>query len=270
MLVGPTSQAIARHRGDGLFSPLSTYKNITLEGLSPKDARQRVFAESLIDDNIMLTAAFGPAGTGKTSLAIAYAIQRKVQEGSKIILSKPTTQIGRSQAFGAVPGTAEEKYAPYLASYDIVFRKILGDKAKAYLSVAQQRGELEFVPIELMRGCTFDNATFILDEAQNLDWHELNSAISRMGENTKLILLGDLNQIDIKDSRTDEYLRPEDTGLYQLVQSNAYKVSPITSVVELTRQYRSVITQLVADVDAEIRHSSARGIPTDSFLHLST
>ena len=85
-----------------------------------------------------------------------------------------------------------------------------------------------------------------------------------------LKMLGDLNQIDVKDSRTDQYLQPNETGLYKLVQSQAFKKSAITSVVELKRQYRSPITQLVAEIDAEIRHRNSEGsIPTDTFFHLS-
>ncbi len=126
----------------------------------------------------------------------------------------------------------------------------------------KQREELQYVPVELVRGCTFDNGTFILDEAQNLDWHELNTIISRMGRGTKMIILGDLDQIDTG-------AHPTQTGLYKLITSQPFRDSHIGSAMKLQTQYRSPITQLVADVnrwlinESEPRESRPSGF--DSF-----
>jgi len=110
----------------------------------------------------------------------------------------------------------------------------------------KQKKDIEFIPVELARGCTFENCTFILDEAQNLDWHELNTIVSRMGEGTKMIILGDLNQIDTKSSK-------ENTGLAKLVESDPFFYSDLCSLTLLQTQYRSPITQLIAEVDEFIR-----------------
>lgn len=244
----PKHTCLARHRGNQRWSPIPS-RTPTLQGITPRDRYQRSFVDSLDDSNILLSVATGSAGTGKTTLAMAYALTRHVTDSSKIVLAKPTSTVGRGRAFGPVPGDIGEKYAPYLASYDIILKKLCGgDRGAPYVETMKSKGHLEFVPVELARGCTFDNATFILDEAQNLSWHELNTIISRMGEKTKMIVLGDLYQID-------ERMRAHETGLYKLLHAPAFRNSEISSSIGLQTQYRSPITQLVADVDRWIRHT---------------
>jgi len=109
-----------------------------------------------------------------------------------------------------------------------------------------KRKDLQYLPVELSRGATYDNCTFVLDEAQNFSWLELLTIISRIGENSKMIVLGDLQQID-----TDDYY--DETGLWKLVNSKAFKESSLTSYVQLETQYRSKITKLITEVDNELR-----------------
>ena len=200
----------------------------------------------MCDPDILINVAYGSAGTGKTTLALAYAADRYLKTGAKIQLTKPTAFVGDGKAFGPVPGDIEEKYAPYLESFYIVLKKIFGKDSKDYFEQMKKKGDLKFTPIAFARGTTYDNATFIIDEAQNLTWHELNSIVSRMGENTKCILLGDLKQIDIK-------LPYKETGMYQMLNTKIFQESPITSAIELASQYRSPITQLIAEVHDELR-----------------
>ena len=237
------STALVRHAGDGKYFRLEDSTSQFKSSVTPRDSKQSAFVNSLHNPEVLLSVAVGAAGTGKTTLAMAHAAQRHL-EGKRICLTKPTTTVGKGKAFGPVPGDIGEKYAPYLASYEIVLKKVLGDKH--YVERMKETAQLEYLPIEMVRGCTFENCTFIIDEAQNLTWHELNTVISRMGEGTELIILGDLNQIDTRSTRYN-------TGLYQFVSSQAFKRSAITSGIELTTQYRSPITQLVADVDTELR-----------------
>lgn len=237
------SQTLARKTASDKFVLCDTKKPI--HGITPKDPEQKAFVDAMLNKDILLNVALGTAGTGKTTLALAYALTKLFDENKKIYLSKPTTVIGDRDAFGPVPGGIQDKYDPYLGSYYIILKKLLGGK-DAPVKRLKDKGQLEFIPIALARGCTFEAGTFILDEAQNLTWHELNSIISRMGDNTKMIILGDLTQIDID-------LKPEETGLYKMLQTATYKESEITSGIELVTQYRSPITKLIADVNDEIR-----------------
>lgn len=219
---------------------LLSKKKLNIQG---KDAAQSAYIDALVGE-APLTVCLGPAGTGKTLLALSYALETAKKR--RIYLSKPTYMIGSSKAFGAVPGTTSEKYAPFLDSYYIVFEKILGPQYRSLIDMMIKKEDLKFVPIEYMRGCTFDESVFILDEAQCLSWYELSSVLTRMGSKTKIIMLGDLNQIDTK-------LKPEQTGLYQLCNSRAFRSSNLKTTIQLTQQYRSPLTELINNVDQELR-----------------
>lgn len=216
-----------------------------LLGATPRDMRQLAFVDSLLSPTVRLAVGLGAAGTGKSYLAIAYALGRLSQDAGRVLLCRPATYVGTAKAFGAVPGTVQEKYAPFIESFNIVMQKLLGERSVSYLQMMQKREQIQFLPLEFTRGCTYDNATFIIDEAQNTTWHEMNSLVTRMGENTKLIVLGDPSQIDTK-------VPSHETGLYQLVHSMAFANSPITSVVELVQQYRSPMAQLAIEINKEI------------------
>lgn len=240
--------AIARHTGGHHWTLLD--KSKTLQGLSPKDASQATFVDALRNPELLVNIAIGSAGTGKSTLSMAYAIEANIESKKGIALCKPTSTVGRSRAFGPVPGDIQEKFKPYLASFEIVLEKLVGNSQRARLALQSLRrtGKLKYVPLELMRGCTYEGYTFILDEAQNLSWHELNTLISRMGDGTKLIILGDLNQIDIK-------MKKEDTGLWKLVNSQPFRDSKLSSNIELINQYRSPICQLAAEVNNWLKES---------------
>lgn len=232
--------AFARYIGDDEFLLCGgTYK---VGSLTARDSHQSAFTDSLLNERVLINVALGAAGTGKSSLALAYACDQYLNNKRKIFLCKPTVQVGSSKAFGAVPGTIAEKYAPYLSSFEIVLKKLLTGKAEVYLKQMQENKDLEFIPLELARGCTYENCTFILDEAQNTTWHEMNTLLSRIGENSKLIVLGDLSQIDIK-------LPSKETGLGILTSSRPFLYSSLSSVVELKTQYRSPICQLATEIN---------------------
>ncbi len=235
---------VMRYMGYGEWTKMNP--SVSIEGISGKDVHQSSFLDIIKNDEVLLNVCIGAAGTGKTTMAIAYAVHRWFNDGKKILMAKPTAMVGRGKAFGPVPGTIEEKYAPYLASYEIVLKKIFGDRGASIFQRMKQKKDLEFIPVELARGCTFENCTFILDEAQNLDWHELNTIVSRMGEGTKMLILGDLYQIDTKS-------RKNETGLHKMISSDPFFYSELCSLTTLQTQYRSPITQLVADIDEFVR-----------------
>lgn len=246
-LADPKHAAIARYVGNHRWTVLSKKKS-KFENIMPKDLYQSVFFDSLSNKDTLLSVGIGPAGTGKTTIALAYAFSEYMANEKSIVLVKPTTMVGAGKAFGPVPGDISEKYAPYLTSYEIVLKKVAGRNSKDYLEQMKAKEKLQFFPLELARGCTFENCTLILDESQNVNWHELNTLISRMGDNSKMILLGDLNQIDTG-------IPYHKTGLYKMLSSYPFQDSKIASAIELKIQYRSPITELATEINKWISHN---------------
>lgn len=138
----------------------------------------------------------GSAGTGKTFVAASYAagelFHRRIQ---KIILTRPNIETGRG--LGYLPGELEEKYAPYLDPFDNVFQRTLG---KGFYEYALKREDIQPKPLGFMRGATFDNCVVLVDEVQNMTKTEFKMLLSRVGKNCKVILSGDPEQTDIRDS----------------------------------------------------------------------
>lgn len=216
--------------------------------ITPRDKEQLCATHAF--KNYELAVVLGNAGSGKTTLALAWGYQRIFKANKKLILCKPTTQVGgSSRAIGTVPGTVEEKLSPYIASYLGTMKDIAG-KANFDDKIEELKSKdlLEFLPIELVRGLNLLNCTLIVDEVQNLTVHELNSVISRAGEGTQVLLLGDLSQIDTK-------MRREDTGVYKLINSETFLDSDIAIGVQLVQTYRSGVAKLSIDWMEELSGS---------------
>lgn len=137
--------------------------------------------------------AIGPAGTGKTYTAVALAVRAlKNKEIRRIILTRPAVEAGENLGF--LPGDLKEKIDPYLRPlYDALFDMIPGEKLQTFLT----NGTIEVAPLAFMRGRTLDNAYVILDEAQNATQSQLKMFLTRMGPSAKMILTGDITQIDL-------------------------------------------------------------------------
>lgn len=142
-----------------------------------------------------LIFAIGPAGTGKTYLAIALAVRAlKNKEVKRIILSRPAVEAG--EKLGFLPGDMKEKLDPYLqALYDALNDMLPPRKLEEYM----QKGMIQIAPLAYMRGRTLGNAVVILDEAQNTSLNQLKMFLTRMGEYSKFIVTGDITQIDLPD-----------------------------------------------------------------------
>lgn len=141
--------------------------------------------------------AYGPAGSSKT-FSTMYTCLKMFSEGkcNKLILTKPIEESGDKVGF--LKGTLEEKIQPYTFSFFDNIGKIIGGEAIEMLS---REGAIEFKPLSFMRGSSYDNTIMILDEAQNCDFRQLMLYITRMGKNSKVIVLGDISQYDIKKNR---------------------------------------------------------------------
>lgn len=242
--------ALAKLTASDRVQLLTFNKSFELSGIKPRDARQFFFSESLTDQTRLLSVGIGPAGTGKTTIAIAYALDKIFDTDMTLHMCKPTALVGSlKNTFGPVPGTTEEKYAPHIGHFSLILQDLLGEKSKSYLDILIEKKKIQFTPLEYARGMTFKNCVFVLDEVQNLTWHELKTICSRMGENSKLIMLGDPEQIDRKFSLRE-------SGIYHMLNSAAFKQSDLTSSVYLTAQYRGPIAELITDIDNESREQS--------------
>ncbi|MGL5331174.1 MAG: PhoH family protein [Peptostreptococcaceae bacterium] len=170
---------------------------ITQKGKSiqPKTLGQKEYIDLIKNNDI--TFGIGPAGTGKTYLAVAMAVKAfKKDEVSRIILTRPAVEAGESLGF--LPGDLKEKVDPYLRPlYDALFEMIGPDKFNKYL----ERGTIEVAPLAFMRGRTLDNAFIILDEAQNTTKEQMKMFLTRLGFGSKAVVTGDITQTDLPDKK---------------------------------------------------------------------
>lgn len=145
-----------------------------------------------------ITFGIGPAGTGKTYLAVAIAVNAyKQKQVEKIILTRPAVEAG--EKLGFLPGDLQEKVNPYLRPLYDALQEMLGVDAFAKM---MERGTIEIAPLAYMRGRTLSNAYVILDEAQNTTKEQIKMFLTRLGENSKMIITGDLTQIDLPSGHT--------------------------------------------------------------------
>ncbi|NLC64743.1 MAG: PhoH family protein [Erysipelothrix sp.] len=163
--------------------------------IRPKTLGQKVFVDKITHHD--LTFAIGPAGTGKTFLAVCLAVEAlKKGDVEKIILTRPAVEAGENLGF--LPGDLKEKVDPYLRPlYDALDEMLSNEKTERYI----EKGIIEIAPLAYMRGRTLDNAVVILDEAQNTTRSQMLMFLSRLGRNSKMIITGDMTQIDLLKSQ---------------------------------------------------------------------
>ncbi|MBQ4155010.1 MAG: PhoH family protein [Clostridia bacterium] len=170
---------------------------ITSKGrpVKPKTLGQKKYLEAITNNTI--TVGVGPAGTGKTYLAVAMAVQAfRQKQVSRIILTRPAVEAG--EKLGFLPGDLQQKVDPYLRPlYDALF-DMLGAEAFARY---QERGDIEVAPLAYMRGRTLDDSFIILDEAQNTSCEQMKMFLTRLGFNSKAVVTGDVTQIDLPDGK---------------------------------------------------------------------
>lgn len=162
-----------------------------VKNIKPRSEGQRDLMEAIQAYN--LTVAIGPAGTGKTYLAICAAVEA-LEKGKieKIILSRPAMEAGES--LGYLPGDMHEKMAPYLRPlYDSLGDRMGGKKVRQLI----EEGTIEIAPVGFMRGRTLNNAFIVIDEAQNCTYGQLKMLLSRLGWNSKIVVTGDPDQSDL-------------------------------------------------------------------------
>jgi PhoH-like ATPase len=166
-------------------------------GVKPKNKEQKCGLDLLLNDDIPLVSLIGRAGSGKTLMAILAGLEQVlgVEKGryDRIIISRPIQTLGKD--IGYLPGTLEEKMAPWMKPIFDNMQFIMGTD-KTMLEMYMNRGVIEIEALAYIRGRSISNSFVIIDEAQNLTAHEVKTIITRIGENTKLVLTGDIEQID--------------------------------------------------------------------------
>jgi len=193
-------------QGDVNFGPIANKVLPERYRLKCKNEAQKEYARIITDHEI--TVAYGPAGTGKSFIAIARAIellQNVSNNYSRIIVSKPAVEA--DEKLGFMPGTEREKLEPHISSALDIFDKIVGKYNRIKL---EEKECLIIQPLGFIRGKSIDNAIIIIEEAQNLSPSQCKAILTRIGTNSKLILSGDLDQ-------SDRYKNVRDSGLFDVV-----------------------------------------------------
>jgi len=172
--------------------------------LAPKTVNQRRYVDAI--ENHDLTFGIGPAGTGKTYLAVAMAVASYLNKRvSRIVLTRPAVEAG--EHLGFLPGTLQEKVDPYLRPlYDALFEMIDSEKVEKLL----ERNNIEIAPLAFMRGRTLNDCFIILDEAQNTSVEQMKMILTRQGFNSKMVVTGDQTQIDLPPGKKSGLLNAAD------------------------------------------------------------
>ncbi len=170
---------------------------ITMAGkpVKPKTLGQKKYVDTITKNTIVF--GVGPAGTGKTYLAVAMAVKAfRAKEVNRIILTRPAVEAG--EKLGFLPGDLQQKVDPYLRPlYDALFDMLGADNFQKY----QEKGNIEVAPLAYMRGRTLDDSFIILDEAQNTTPEQMKMFLTRLGFNSKIVVTGDITQIDLPDGK---------------------------------------------------------------------
>ena len=171
-------------------------RNFGKKTLAPKTVNQRRYVEAIERNDLVF--GVGPAGTGKTYLAVAMAVSALMSKRvSRIVLTRPAVEAG--ERLGFLPGNLQEKVDPYLRPlYDALYDMLEADRVEKLL----ERAVIEVAPIAFMRGRTLNDSFIILDEAQNSTAEQMKMVLTRQGFNSKMVVTGDLTQIDLPSGQT--------------------------------------------------------------------
>ena len=216
------------------------YKMDDVWGIDARNKEQSFALELLMDPDVEVVSLIGQAGSGKTLLAVAAGLEQVLgddNEYKKLIVSRPIQPLGKD--IGFLPGTLEEKMDPWLMPIKDNLEFLLGndrDTVKMYF----EKGVIEIEAITYIRGRSITNAFIIIDEAQNLTRHELKTILTRVGEGTKIILTGDIEQID------NIYIDETSNGLTYAVEK--FKEHDISGHITLQKGERSKVATLAAKI----------------------
>jgi PhoH-like ATPase len=212
-------------------------------GIKPKNAEQTFALHALLNEDVKLVSLQGVAGTGKTLLALASALELK-NNYHQIILARPIVPLSNKD-IGYLPGDAEEKINPYMQPlFDNLkfIKNQFGENEKKYRAIEEMEKDkfINITPLAFIRGRSLSNIIFIIDEAQNLTPHEVKTIITRAGENTKIIFTGDVHQIDTP------YLDEQSNGLSYVI--DRLKGNRLFAHITLEKGERSELANLANEL----------------------
>ena len=202
--------------------------------------REQLYALNLLnDDSIPLVTITGLAGSGKTYLTLLAGIEG-LHSGRyrRIVITRNVQPVGRD--IGFLPGDMNDKMMPWIAPIMDNFRQGLKDNDLTFFTAMKDKGDIEIAPLAFMRGRTFADTFLIMDEAQNCTIHELKTVITRMGSNSKIVLLGDVDQIDTP------YIDTHSNGL--TVVSEKFKNEKVAGHIQLKKGERSYLSSIAAEI----------------------
>ncbi len=241
ILKGGNSSVLARYNSAGKI--LRRLEKKTVYGIKPRNAEQTFSIDVLSDPEIKLVALTGKAGTGKTLLALAAALEQH-RQFEQILLARPIVALS-NRDLGFLPGDAMEKINPYMQPlFDNlgVIKHVFNARSPEYQKIEEllKEDRLVITPLAYIRGRSLSNVFFIIDEAQNLTPHEIKTIITRAGEGTKMVFTGDLQQID------SPYLDIKSNGLAYLTER--MKGQEIFAHINLLKGERSYLAELASDL----------------------
>ncbi len=241
ILKGSKSSALAIF--DIRTSALFVVQKTKCYGIEPRNAEQAICLDALLRPDIQLVSITGKAGTGKTLLALASALQQR-RDFHQIFLARPIIPLG-NRDIGFLPGNANDKIEPYMQPlFDnlTVIRHQFDQRSKEFQKIDQllQDDKLVLTPLAYIRGRSLGKVFFIVDEAQNLTPHEVKTIITRAGEGTKIIFTGDVHQID------SPYLDAKSNGLSYL--TDKMNGQSVFAHINLIRGERSLLAELASNL----------------------
>ncbi len=236
-----SKSALVTYRSAG--QTFSRVNKITAYGIKPRNAEQSFALRALVDSDIQLVTMVGKAGTGKTLLALAAALECR-STYRQILLARPVVPLSNKD-LGFLPGDISAKLDPYMQPlFDnlAVIKHQLSDKQQAANRIGEmlEKDKLVITPLAYIRGRSLQRSFLIVDEAQNLTPHEIKTIITRAGEGTKIVFTGDIQQID------HPYLDSLSNGLSYLI--NRMVGQPIYAHVTLEKGERSPLADLASDL----------------------
>ncbi len=236
--------ALARFK-KGSYVKIRDYNKKGVWGVRARNKEQAFAFDLLMDAGIPLVTLVGKAGSGKTLMAIAAGIAQTISDPfessesiyKKIVLSRPVQPMGKD--IGYLPGTMEEKMHPWLMPLQDNLQFLLGND-QATLEEYMDKGIIEIEALAYIRGRSISNAFIIIDEAQNLSLHEIKTILTRVGENTKIVLTGDVDQID------NVYVNETSNGLVHAVEK--FKNYDLAGHITLQKGERSALATLASKI----------------------
>jgi PhoH-like ATPase len=243
---GQSRSAVARvievRDGEAIVERVSTHPRAF--GVEAKNLRQTIAMHHLLDPEIPAVSLMGMAGSGKTFLALAAALEQVLEQGRyrKVSVYRPLVAVGR-QEVGYLPGDLDEKLAPWMAAVHDNLHALFSDAgvdgAKAAIEELSNRGELEMASVTYLRGRSITGEFVIIDEAQNLELSTLKVILTRLGKDSKVVFCGDLTQVD------NPYISPYG-GMAALIEK--FRGSPLFGHVLLEKSIRSPLAEMAARV----------------------